>query len=347
MHCDFVNPVHEPDWNRSISEFRGATFFHTAEWASVLAEAYHYRPEHAVFKDGARTVGIVPLMDVQSLLTGKRGVSLPFTDECPPLLRDGITPASLMEPLRRFGARRGWRYIELRGGGDDLPDAVTSDEFAVHRLTLEASEDLQRKKVQDSHRRNIQKSIREGVVVEHLQTREAMDIFYAMHCHTRRRHGLPPQPGRFFQLVHSIVIEPGHGFISLARLEKRWIAGAVFFQFGSQAVYKFGASDPKYQHLRANNLVMWEAITRFRKESLSELSFGRTDLPDLGLLQFKRGWGGQETRLRYHRVLLQYGEIPRVPTIPRNGLGWGARIAQRMPIPLLKLVGSLAYRHMA
>jgi hypothetical protein len=246
--------------------------------------------------------------------------------------------------LNEIGIRQRWNYIELRGGAENLIASIPCEEFVVHRLGIEGDATLQRNKIHDSHRRNIQRSRREGVQVEHLQTWEAMEAFYRLHCRTRRRHGLPPQPVRFFKLIHDVIIDSGLGFVSLARYLDRWIAGAVFLKFGSRAIYKFGASDPAFQHTRANNLVMWEAINRLRETAVSELSFGRTDLSDGGLLRFKRGWGAKEIPLRYNRIWLRGRAARRVPEASRNN--WRSKVVQRTPIPLLRLVGALAYRHM-
>jgi len=217
VRCDFVNPLQDPQWNARILEQRGATFFHSAEWARVLVEAYHYEPQYAVFNDGGQTLGILPIMEVRSLWTGNRGISLPFSDECPPLLAAGVTLPSLIEPLKAHGMERRWSYLEFRGGGETVPVATVCNEFAFHHLQLEKDEDEQFRRLRESNRRNIRKGIREGVCVERLLTREAMDIFYALHCETRRHHGLPPQPAGFFHLIHKHVIEKGFGVISLAR----------------------------------------------------------------------------------------------------------------------------------
>src|SRR5262245_2070218 len=86
MECEFVNPLLDPQWNSRILERGGATFFHSAEWAQVLIETYNYTPHYAVFKQAGRILGILPVMEVRSLWTGRRGVCLPFCDECGPLL---------------------------------------------------------------------------------------------------------------------------------------------------------------------------------------------------------------------------------------------------------------------
>jgi hypothetical protein len=48
--------------------------------------------------------------------------------------------------------------------------------------------------------------------------------------------------------------------------------------------------------LRANNLVMWEAIRWFSRNQFRSLHFGRTDQVQEGLMQFKRGWGAEDGR---------------------------------------------------
>ena len=347
MQSEFVNPLTEPRWNSWILEHPDVTIFHTAQWARVLAECYGYRPQYAVFREAEKIVGILPIMEVRSLWTGRRGVSLPFSDECSPLMANGITLPSLIGEIRSFGMENKWDYLELRGCGDTALVGVQSDDFVAHHLTLDSSEEVQFSKLRDSTRRNMQKAIREGVEVHHLQTRRAVDLFYSLHCKTRRRHGLPPQPVRFFDLIREILLETGLGFVSLARFEKQWIAGAVYFRFGSQSVYKFGASDPSFQHLRANNLLMWEAIRGLRNAGATKLSLGRTDTHDAGLLQFKRGWGGVEIRLPYHRVGLRTqsgGRKPRIRNLD-SAAGLSHQVVRRLPLSVLRLLGRVLYRH--
>lgn len=61
----------------------------------------------------------------------------------------------------------------------------------------------------------------------------------------------------------------------LASFKGTIIAGAIYFHFGEKAVYKYGASDVKYQQLRPNNLVMWEAIRLYCQNGYKSFCFGR------------------------------------------------------------------------
>jgi lipid II:glycine glycyltransferase (peptidoglycan interpeptide bridge formation enzyme) len=117
----------------------------------------------------------------------------------------------------------------------------------------------------------------------------------------------------------------------------------VYLGFSGRAVYKYGASDRRYQHLRANNLVMWEAIRRYRKKGFRGLCFGKTEPEHEGLLQFKRGWGAVEETLNYYKYDLKKRAFV-------NGTsktsGFHNKVFRAMPPPLLQLAGKLLYPHM-
>jgi len=55
---------------------KDSTVFHTAAWARVLHESYGYDPTFITVIDGRDLMALIPLMDVNSILTGRRGVSL-------------------------------------------------------------------------------------------------------------------------------------------------------------------------------------------------------------------------------------------------------------------------------
>jgi lipid II:glycine glycyltransferase (peptidoglycan interpeptide bridge formation enzyme) len=159
---------------------------------------------------------------------------------------------------------------------------------------------------------------------------------------TRKQHGLPPQPFNFFKKIYNRIISKGFGFVILASINKKNIAGAMYFHFGGRALYKYGASDHQYQHLRANNLVMWEAIKWYSRNGFKSLCFGRTEPENQGLIQFKSGWGTTERQISYYRF-----DFKKEAFINRQArvTGFQNRIFRNMPIPLLKMVGSILYKH--
>jgi hypothetical protein len=341
MNVCVVNPLHEPGWDLLLQSSDQTTFFHTSAWARVLSESYGYSPLYFIAIDGGLLTGLVAVMDVKSFLTGNRGVSLPFSDECQPIAKDQETFEKLFNELIAFGRRTGWKYIEIRGGDDFLPNAPSSADYCVHTLELGSDEGIVSQRFKSNIRRNINKAEKEGVTVAINRSREAVAAFYRLHCGTRRYHGLPPQPWPSFEKIYEYIILAGKGFVALAEYQKRCIAGAVYTIFRDQAIYKYGASDRNYLSLRGNNLVMWAAIRWCCRNGIRSLNLGRTASGNQGLLQFKRAWGTTEERLEYRKFVFREDMFVERESNSRSYYS----IFRVMPIPLLRLVGNLLYRH--
>jgi len=121
------------------------------------------------------------------------------------------------------------------------------------------------------------------------------------------------------------------------------IAASIFFHFGENVIFKYGASDRSYQELRANDLVMWEAIRWYRDRGYSKLNLGRTDPLNLGLIRFKRDWGADERPLPYFRCDVPTGQFKRQVFSNNRAI---QRFLSLLPISFLRALGSFAYRHL-
>jgi hypothetical protein len=66
------------------------SFFHGSAWAKTLQGAYGFKPVYFTASEADGRSSILPLMEVNSWLTGRRGIALPFTDDCEPLYSDAV-----------------------------------------------------------------------------------------------------------------------------------------------------------------------------------------------------------------------------------------------------------------
>jgi lipid II:glycine glycyltransferase (peptidoglycan interpeptide bridge formation enzyme) len=279
-------------------------------------------------------------MEVDSPLTGKRGVSLPFTDYCEPIVSGAAQFQELFAAAVALGKKRRWRYLELRGGETFFDKKEPSEWHYAHTLDLgKTGTDT----FSDSTRRNIKKAEKQNLDVIISASPDTLQTFCRLNALTRRYHGLPPQPRRFFQCVHDRILSRNMGFIVLASLRGTAIAANVYFTFGDQILYKYGASDRAFQHLRASNLVMWEAIKWGCDHGYRALCLGRTEPGNEGLRQFKAGWGARERLIRYYRYDLRKDAFIKAANIVRP---FQRKIFGKLPIPILNLLGSILYRHM-
>jgi hypothetical protein len=182
------------------------------------------------------------------------------------------------------------------------------------------------------------------VKVEAVQTLEGVWNFCRLNALTRRAHGLPPQPSSFFANLHRLVIGQDSGVVVQALVNGRLAAASVYLRRDERAIYKYGASDKRFQNLRVNDVVMWEAIRWLATRGCTSMSMGKTAMENVGLRRFKQGWGAEETELRYFKYDIRAGKLVE----DRDAVaGWHNALFRMMPGPLSRLAGAVLYRHIA
>ncbi|MGE3310755.1 MAG: lipid II:glycine glycyltransferase FemX [Limisphaerales bacterium] len=361
---EIVDPLEFPGWDDSLATHPQATIFHTAAWARALVSTYGFKARYQVQRKDRGLTALLPLMESGSRWRGRRLISLPFTDACPPLLGPEVsgsvssrvsgfstTPEGSLariaasEPLLAAALRTAeatrCQFIELRDCEVWTRGIPASVAFLGHSIPLHASEEPQLQLCSPSMRRALRKANRGPLRLKEGRDWADVQAYYSLHCLTRQRHGLPPQPIGFFRNIHRHLVQKGLGFVILALDEGLPIAGAVFFGFGRTALYKFGASADTHLELRPNNLVLWQGIRRCAELGFSALDLGRTSLDNEGLRRFKLGLGGEERLIQYVRQDVRSGCIVATPD---RAQGWHNRVFRRLPRPISRALGAVMYR---
>ena len=340
---EVVDPTRFPGWDERLSRHPDATVFHTSAWARVLSETYAYLPTYFTFIEKDQLVGLLPFMEIRSWITGTRGVSLPFTDASAPILPDGFGFEEAMAQVIALAESRGWRTVEIRGRVPGMEHLPASAEYLSHDLDLTGGEELLFSRYRPNVQRNIRKAEREGISVSEDKTPEGLREFYRLNCLTRREHGLPPQPIRFFEHLREHVLEKGLGFLMMARHKEegdRRCRISPFWRESDLQVRSLGPALPGVPGEQPG-LPGCHPDSFAGKVCGPYRSGARTSRHE-GLRQFKLSWGSNETRLQYFRFDVRSKtwhtrQKPRVSP-------WEGMIS-KMPIPILRLVGGIAYRH--
>jgi CelD/BcsL family acetyltransferase involved in cellulose biosynthesis len=338
-----LDPLVDPRWQAFLDAAAGAAIFQHPAWLRLLRRRYGYEIYAlAVVDDEGTIVAGLPVARVESRLTGRRLVAVPFSDVCAPWDAEpapATAAPALGAAIASERARTGLD-LELRARMNGIPGGHPVLRHLRHRLALEPDADAVLARASKSQvRRGIAKARREGVVVERGTDRAALDTFYRLHLRTRRRQGVPIQPKRFIRSFEEL-FERGLGYVMVARHEGRAIASAVFLTYGGTLTYKYGASDERFLGVRPNHLIFAEAIRAGCAEGVSELDFGRTDPENEGLAAFKRSWGAAEEELAYTYVA---DEAPHERTGRARGLL--ATAIRRGPAIVCRATGVALYRH--
>ena len=103
-----LDPTTYQGWDDLLLTNPQSSFFHTAAWAKVLHNSYGYKPLYFAQIENDQLQGLLAVMEINSFLTGRRGVSLPFTDHCPVIARDKQAFFHMFKFILEYGSRHGW-----------------------------------------------------------------------------------------------------------------------------------------------------------------------------------------------------------------------------------------------
>jgi len=344
-----IDPITDPRWERFLQRHPRASLFHSAAWLKALSRTYGYKPiAYTTSSAGKDLQNGMVFCRVESWLTGRRLVSLPFSDHCEPLLETENDLQAFTVALEQESRREQWRYIEVRPLTPFLINTElrhTGVAYSFHELDLTPDIDtIFANFHKSSIQRKIRRAEREGLTYREGSTEELLDHFYALLATTRKRHKLPPQPRKWFtNLMDSF----GDALkIRVAFKGTRPVAAMLTIRYKNTLTYKYGCSDPRFNKLGSMHLLFWKAIQEAKAAGLQRFDFGRTDAGQDGLTTFKSRWGATQSVLTYGRYGLSDNSTH---AFDLQATKWKAKAAkyvlQHLPSGVLSMIGQVLYGH--
>lgn len=343
-----VDPLQDSRWARLIERHPRASVFHSAAWLRALQKTYRYQPlAYTWSPPGEDLQGAILFCEVDSSLTGRRLVSLPFSDHCEPLLSNKQQCMHILSALEKQFPGPSQRYVEIRplSPGDlTNPSWHESACYFFHWLDLRPELDsLFRNFHQSCIQRKIRRAQRENLVYREGSNESFLNAFYRLLVLTRKRHHLPPQPRPWFR---NLMDSFGDALqIRLAFKDEQAVAGMLTIRHQDTLYYKNGGSDARFHHLGGMHFLFWNAIQDAKSRGLKTLDFGRVDTNQPGLITFKNRWGATSSPLRYYRFAP--GRVPIHSFEPAAGLKMRMvkAFCSMAPEFVLPACGRILYRH--
>ena len=345
--CFQLDPTRDARWSKFVELHPKASVFHTVGWLQTLQRTYGYEPlAFTTSPPSDELQNGIAFCYVNSWLTGRRLVSLPFSDHCEPLCDSTEELDFLLRYLQAAREQQHWRYVEVRpinGIFGQLAEGVgflPGAKFFLHRLDLRPSiEEVFTSLDKNSVQRRIQHAERAGLIQKCGRSEDLLHEFYHLFVITRGRHQLPPTPYAWFQNLIQALGEALE--IRIAYKDGAPAAAILTLRFRDVLYYKYGCSDARLHKLGATPWLLWNAISAAKLTGANEFDMGRTEEGNTGLLTFKNHWVPVPKPLVYWN----YPGISAVGSVEGSKMKLAKRVFSFMPRKLMALTGSLIYRH--
>lgn len=330
---------HEKMWDEYVLKNENSTFYHQIGWKKVIEANYGYKSYYFFAEnDNGEVIGILPTIYMNSLLFGKRLISLPFGSYGGACADHDLITKALVEEAINCGNHLGADYCEFR----NLNSSITSEHLSCNRDYYTFHLDLSKgiDPVWSGMSATTKNRVRKGeknLKFEIYSDLDAISDFYEIYSINLKHLGTPVHSYSFFRDIYENF--PGNVFIAKAILNNNIISSMYLLKFKNILINGWSASIPSYLEYSPNNFIYWNSIKHASDNNCSCFDFGRS-LSNTGNEQFKSRWGAAKVPLSY----FYYPSI-KMQQAPQNEYGKFARMWSKLPFSLTKKMGPKVRRH--
>lgn len=286
-------------WRRTFLAGRLPAVAGDPRWLPVLATGLRQAPYCLEAQENGRTVGLLPLVHVKSLLFGSFLVSLPYINSAGVIADSDRVAARLIDEAVLLADQLDVRYLELRHEQRREHVSLTHDRTdKVHmRLALPATADALWNSFHPKVRNQIRKGEKQGFTIS-WGAAEQLDDFYAVFARNMRDLGTPVFSRRLFAAILTEFRDEAE--LCVLRDGRRPVAAALLLHGATVTEAPSASSLRAYNASNANMFMYWQLLGRTVERRQAVFDFGRSSV-DSGTYRFKKQWGAQP-----HPAVWQY-----------------------------------------
>lgn len=338
-------------WDRYVLDHPFGTIFHTTAWQRAVETTFGHAPRHLLARRDGRVVGVLPLTRVNSLLTGRALVSVPYAVGGGAITNDDDVARALLTSAIQCAGDDGAARIDLRSEVAVFDDLSPIDGYVGFRRALPARScdvlaSLPRKQraVVRHARRRYRLTVVEGD--EHL------DTLWHLYSVNMRRLGSINYPIRFFRAI--VEETPGQHRISIVMGGGNYggypggtaLAGLLSLRFNDVVMPYFHGCVSAARECGASHLAYCELMEWAVANGCRIFDFGRSRRDNVGSYEFKRLMGFEPRPLGYQRWTAPEPQY-RADLNPSSASLKGARRAWAcLPLWLTRPAGAWLSRHL-
>jgi FemAB-related protein (PEP-CTERM system-associated) len=322
-------------WDAYVNHHASATGYHLHAWRQVFERAFGHRTHYLGAMRSGAVAGVLPLVEMRSVLFGRFLVSLPFVNYGGVLADDAVVERYLFDHAGMLAGTRGLSHVELRHVGRHFADVPARQHKVTMLLRLPPDVDGMWNALDRKVRNQVRKAEKSGLTF-HTGGSELLDEFYPVFATNMRDLGTPVYARRVFDEVFAAL--PGRTALAVVRTADGQAAAAgIAVRHRDTVEMPWASSLRAHRMLSPNNLLYWGAIRHSIQTGAQVFDFGRST-PHEGTYNFKAQWGAEPVPLCWEYFLTTGAALP--DHSPKNGRfslaieGW-----KRLPLPVANLLG--------
>jgi FemAB-related protein (PEP-CTERM system-associated) len=330
------------EWDDFVDASADAEAYHPYRWRSVYERVFGHRCLYLIARDkGGAVTGVLPLVQLKSVLFGNFLVSLPCFNYAGSLASDETVRGALIEAAAAAAKDAGAGHVELRHRARVSLNLPYRDDKVSMLLDLPDSSEALWNGFSSKLRAQVRRPGKEGATSEDGGV-ELLDEFYAVFSRNMRDLGTPVYPKQLFSEILETFPEQSRVFV--VKLDGKSCAAGFTFGFRGCLEIPCASALREFNRVSVNMLLYWSVLQHAISAGYKQFDFGRSTV-DAGTYRFKKQWGARPEQLRWHYSLPSGAALPALnPQNPKFRLA--TRLWQKLPVSVANILGPRIVRHL-
>ena len=296
---------HHDDWDEYVFKIK-ASIYHDSRWSQLIEKVFGHESHYLMAVENEKVVGILPLVQLKSLLFGNFMVSMPYFNYGGVAADSNEITGLLIKAAQEQRKQLGCSHIEFRFDKEQNIDLPKRTDKVTMLLDLPDDPEILWQEIGSKRRAQVKRPIREGV--EFLYGgEELLDDFYHVFSINMRDLGTPVYSKRFFaEILKTFKQET---LIAVARLNGEPVGAGFLIGHNGKLEIPWASTLRKYNRLGINMFLYWNILKTAIEKNYQVFDFGRSS-KDAGTLKFKKQWGGKPLQLNWYYDLEPSCDIP-------------------------------------
>ena len=329
-------------WDSYVVAARESNCYHQIGWKEVIEKSFGHATYYLLSEDAKHNIdGILPFVQLKSLLFGNFMVSLPYFNYGGVCAERIETMQELLNHAIQIAKGRGVTHLEMRHTrhmDERLP--VRTTKVAMH-LTLPKDPNDLWKSFPAKLRTQVQRPTKEGMSAS-IGRETELDNFYHVFSSNMRDLGTPVYSKDFFRNI--LRVFPHSTWIcTVFSKDNEPVASGFLVGFRETMEIPWASSLRRYDRFSPNMLLYWSALKLACEKGYTIFDFGRST-PGEGTYKFKEQWGAKPVQLYWHYWLNNGGELPEL-NVKNPKYKVAINIWKRLPISITRLIGPALVRN--
>jgi FemAB-related protein (PEP-CTERM system-associated) len=332
--CSLASADRGLEWDAFVRSRADSSGYHLWRWRRVFEAGLGLRCHYVVATRHGTIAGVLPLVEVRSLLFGRALSSLPYVNYGGVVAEDGETASALVDHAAGLARARSLSYVLLRHRTRQMHGLPARSHKVTMLLPLAETRELMWNRLDRKVRNQVRKAEKSGVTVQSGGL-DLLDDFYRVFARNMRDLGTPVYGKTLFA---SILREfPADAQLHVARVNGGAIAGALSYAYGEWIEVPSASSLREHRALCPNHLLYWSIMTAAIAAGRRVFDFGRST-PHDGTYHFKEQWGASPAQLWWEYRLRDGVQLP---STDRHSAKVQAQIEawKRLPLAIATALG--------